>query len=339
MPVSTRVPNLRRQVSMRDIKVSLDISQRHWVQLGELANYLRGRGSVLIPAHAPEATVAGGATDTFRYRVAPSGRAIARVWYVEIASTSPTALARATVSVTGSSADMSTIAATPVMLIETPVAKGTAEVELVLTVQNTGTQTLRIDSVLSWELHRAQLTKDATDVGVDLGSLEFNRPICDRDYEAIAGVADAVAATNGRRCGLISWRGPDASFTNVAFSGTDVVFDLAIPIVPPKIAAANTTRTCDWNVYAYCSDGTTAGEIRVIDAAGGTSSVLSVVAGTTTPTWFTGGTKSLLCEDLSTTDGLQGGSYETVNVQVRRTAGAGSVKVRGFNVYDGPSTW
>lgn len=337
MGVSTRVPASRRQVGMGDVKVGLDVSARHWSQLGELANYLRGRGSVLIPGNAPVVTVAAGGSTTLRYRVAPSGRAIARLWYTEIVSASATQPARATISVTGDSMDINSTLNSEGWLLETPVSKGTAEVELALTVacNAASLQSVIVQSVHCWELHRAQLTKDATDLAVDLSTLEYNRPIWDRDYEAIAAVADSIAASNGRRCGLVSWYGPEASFSGAAAD----LFELPIRVVPPKIGASDTTRTCTWNVYAYCSDGTTAGTVVVRDAAGVDSGALTVTAGTTSPTWFTGGSKSLLCEDLSQTDGLPSGAYETVQVRCARTAGAGSVRLIGFNLYDSATGW
>jgi len=328
MSYATRVPNRRPEFSLEDVKIGLDPRARLWTELGALCNWIRGTGSVLVPAHCPVITKTSG-TETLQYRVAPSGRAIARVWIVKLrAGAVPSA--RATVSADGTSvavvASAYTTEADGIAVVVGTASKTSSATTISCTVTWTS-GTVIIDSLECWELPRAALTKDATDLAVDLGSLEPDRPIIDRDYESVDAIGVALAASDGRRCGLMAWWGPTATFTTAA-----TLFEGGVRIVPPKIGVSDTTRTCTWNAYARVTSGTTTGRVRVVDALGGTSAWVNI---TSTSFSFLEGTHAFRCEDLSTADGLPGTGWETVNFEFERTAGTGSIEVTGCGVYDG----
>ena len=50
--------------------------------------------------------------------------------------------------------------------------------------------------------------------------------------------------------------------------------------------------------------------------------------------WVGTVSKSFMCEDLSTVDGVPGGGQDTAQYQMRRTAGAGTVKFKGHVIYE-----
>lgn len=338
MPLATRVPQARRIVPIGgDVQVGKAISARPWSELAALVQYLRGRGAVLVTGHAPNVHVdatgltAYPTTEVLRWRTQPTGRAIARVWSVEVLGVSGGGRADVTPG-TGPTLEVSAGTATErtgrVFVFVETATKATATTELALTIQATAGQ-LRVVGVLCWELPRAQLTKDATDLGIDLGTIDPDRPLWDRDYESVNGVCEALAASDGRRVALASWSGFECETSSTSYVDA---FTVPLRIVPPKVGPTDTARTCTWDIRAWCDGGTT-GDARIVDAAGGASSALSI--GSITPGWRGTGTKSFLCEDLDEATGLPSGSFETVQLQVRRTSGAGKVYWDGFVVFDG----
>lgn len=322
----------RARLPLDGLRVGLEPTSLFWADVAETVNYLRGTGITLVPAHFPGVELASG-SETLRYRVLPSGRAVTRVWVVRIRALDPPR-AVATVSADGSTARTivgSALIGDPgaTAVIVADVAKASVATEITCTV--TWVEgTVIIDSVECWELPRAALTLDATDLGVDVRSLEPGRPIVDRDYESLGGIGVALAGADGRRGGLLSWWGPVCNFTAAAS-----LFETGIPVVPPKVAPGDTTRSAvPWNVYARVSAGGTTGRVRAVDAAGGVSAWVSITG--TSYGWIEG-TIDLLCEDMTAADGLPGAGWETLNFEFERTAGTGTIQTTGANAYD--PTW
>lgn len=339
MPLATRVPQARRIVPIgADVRVGRAVSARPWGELAALVQYLRGRGAVLVTGHAPNVHVdATGQTafptsEVLRYRTQPTGRAIARVWAVEVLGAGASGGAASLTSGSGptlvATAGTGTDARGRVYVLVETATKTTSTSELTLTIGALSGQ-LRVVGVTCWELPRAQLTKDATDLGIDLGTIDPDRPIWDRDYESVNGVCEALAGADGRRVALASWSGFECETSSTSYVDA---FTVPLRIVPPKIGPTDTTRTCTWDIRAWCDGGTT-GDARIVDAASGASSALSI--GSSTPGWRGTGTKSFLCEDLAQATGLPSGSFETVQLQVRRTSGAGKVYWDGWVLFDG----
>lgn len=338
MPLATRVPQARRIVPIgADVQVGKAVSARPWSELAALVQYLRGRGAVLVTGHAPNVHVdATGLTayptsEVLRWRTQPTGRAIARVWAVEVLGVGGGGRANVTPGA-GPTLEVSAGSQTErtgrVFVFVETATKTTSTTELTLTIQAVAGQ-LRVVGVLCWELPRAQLTKDATDLGIDLGTIDPDRPIWDRSYESLNGVCAALAGADGRRVALASWSGFDCETSSTSYVDA---FTVPLRIVPPKIGPNDSTRTCTWDIRAWCDVGTT-GDARIVDVGGAASSVLSI--GSSTPGWRGPGTKSFQCEDLTESSGLPGGSWETVQLQIRRTSGAGKVYWDGFIVEDG----
>lgn len=331
MPFNTRVPPRRRIVPIgEDEQIGKSIAARPWSELALLANYVRGRGSMLIPNHSPMVLCAsaGTATQTLRWRTQPSGLAVTRVWAVEIAGAAVTN--EGTVSINGGPSK----AITPKLVtgpdstfefLETA-TKTTATTELTLTATATR-GAFRISKVACWELPRAQLTENATDLGVALNSLDYNRPIMALPNNGVMGLARSIAASNGRRVGIVSWAGRVRVFDDVYTP----IFTFPIRIVPPKMDLS-TLRTLQWDVYASADSGAT-GQARVVTSTLSTSSPLAI--NSTSLAWRGPGAHNFLCEDLTQIDGLPSGLYETVQLEVRSTVNGIFVNVESFVVWDG----
>lgn len=336
------VPEYRQGLTLEDIRVGRPVRATTWWDLARLVQWVRGRGRTLVPQHVVRKTITSG-SQTLRYRVHPSGVAISRVWVADIRqdptsyTTSPgcsfTVQAGAgptsgTIRRSGRALDSE-----PVVWIETGLTRATTLSELTFTMARvSGSPT--IESVGCWELPRAALAKDATDLGISLDSFFPRRQIFEASYEGTRSVVLASAGSPGRRIGHISWGGGhEVTTTSGAFVS---VFALPHRVVPRLDRPADTTLTLTWDVYARVTDGTTSGEFQVARGSGGASGTIAVPLGATSFAWRGTGTFTAKCEDLSTANGLRGGSYETLDLQFRRTAGAGNVVVSGFDVWEGP---
>lgn len=338
MPFSTRVPPLRRIVPIdRDQQVGFAVSARPWGELALLANYIRGRGAVLIPSHGPMLTVfdtGSPSTRTLRWRTKPSGRAILRVWEIEILGMSGSGVAgcEATITIGGGppmtvGASQSFVTTGRTFFYYETAAETTSVTELTLTITAVLGFT-KLTKVACWELPRAQLSKNATEVGIDLSTIDPDRLIIDLSNESISGIGRSIAASDGRRIGLVSWAGA----VQVASTTFVPVFQFPIPIVPPKVGNVS-TRNLSWDIYARADSGTT-GEARVVSSIPSTSANLLI--NTTSNAWRGPGTGLFLCEDLTHVDGLPSGNYETVQLEVRSTAGI-FVHIESFCLWD--DTW
>lgn len=329
MPIGVRVPDLRPEPALNGLKVGLEPTSLFWADVADACNYLRGIGSVLVPACTPEIQLTSG-SETLRFRTRPSGRQIARVWVVKVRSGNQPGRARATVTADGTSVDVIasayTIDSAGIAIVVGTASKTTAATEITCTV--TWLEgTVVIDSIECWELPRALLTQDATDLGVDVSSLDPDRPIVDRAYESFGGIGAALSAADGRRIGLAHGWLPVCSFTTA-----DTYFETGIRIAPPKLGVSDTTRVCDVNVYARVTNGTTVGRVRAVRQDGTASAWQSITA--TTFAWIEW-THTFKCEDMATGDGIPSGTWETLTFEFEVTSGAGSIEVRGYGCYDG----
>lgn len=338
----SRVPEYRTGVTLEDFRVGRPVRATSWWDLAQLVQWVRGRGRTLVPQHSVRKTLTSG-SQAFRYRTHPSGQAISRVWVADIRADPTTVGTTPSCSFTcqaGSGPTSGTIRRsgraldTPtVVYVETGLTRSSSLTELVFTVaQVTGRPV--IESIGCWELPRAALAKDATDLGISLDSFFPRRQLFEASYEGTRAVVLASAGSPGRRVGHIGWAGGvEASTSSGAFVS---VFALPHRVVPRLDRPGDTTLTLTWDVYARVTDGTTSGEFQIARGSGGASGTIAVPLGATSLAWRGTGTFSAKCEDLSTANGLRGGSYETLDLQFRRTAGAGQVVVSAYDVWEGP---
>lgn len=341
------VPMLRPLVSLDEIKVGAPVRAATWADISRLMMWVRGRGRCLVPAGLSLLQVRDSTSETLRYRCHPSGVAIDRVWVVSARSASNPSISSPALQFTlqaGAGPVSPTYtrlsydftdrdSSPPVVYIEEGVTKTNALTELTLTVAVPDVagvdKFMEVTSVGCWELPRGQLSKTAADLGISLDSIYPRRPIYEASYEGIQALA-APLAEPVRRVGLFAQWHQEAETSSGSYVDT---YDLPVPVVPSKDLIGATTRTCSWDVYARASDGTTGGDIRITTDTGATAT-LTVPVGATTGAWRGPGTISIRCEDLSTSDGVPGGTYPTIQIAARRTAGAGKIHWRGECVWE-----
>lgn len=335
MTTPTRVPSFRGIPQTEHVKVGAATRAADWLELAKLAQWVRARGRVLVPLGRCKVALGTSPTSRiFRYRTKPSGRAIARVWVLHVRSTTPsngfatfTLQAGTGPTSGGFLVNTRSFDATPIHYVE-PCAKTTSTTDLAMTVARLD-GSLEVLSVGCWELPRAALTKDATDLAIDLDTFWARRPIYEGDYVNTRAIAASLGDTDGRRIGHFGQAFEMARTTSAAYVD---VFVKAPRIVPRQDRRGTTSQVLAWDVYAWVSAGGTTGQFRVNSTAG-SSSVLSVSS--TTPAWLgPQATAAISNEDLTEPNGHRGGSPDTVQLQVRRTAGAGEIRFESFCVWE-----
>lgn len=333
--MSAELPLYRPEPSLTEIVVGAPVRGRLARELAHLLHWCNAHGMQVIPAHCP--LVAFNGTTTLRYRMAPQGRAITRVWVVLLSQ--PEAFSGGTTparvemqapdsvvhTITPDTVTSVTLAHT--MVREDLTAKSEAEQVLTLTFSyKAGTALATIESVACWELPRAILTQDTYDRGVDLETCQAGQPIYDSIGKSLGAITRNLAYSWPRRS-LIQYSGYWMLFSAGTF--TDFT-PLAEPCLPHKTLRADTTLTCKWAIYVKTAAATT-GEVRVTTGIDGTTAT-ETIATDTSGGWITG-TIALRCDDPTTSDGLPAGGWETIMFAVRVTAGT-NISVGSYCVWE-----
>lgn len=305
--------------------------------LGQTMNWNLGRGAQLIAANSPGESLAIGATHVYHYRVWPRQAAFRRRWAVQLAggssSTNQVEIiingGTKTVTATLGSA---TLSARPIFITEELASVSTSEAEATISIENkSGIEAIRVLSIACWELPRPELTlgSGSSEYGSQLSALRSNAPIFDGNGYSIVGLADAVkTAETGsyvHRPGMFAFA---VDPNNAPFSGTSGnIFELD-PIVLGRLTHRNNTTT---DVYCRSYGRTTvAGTTGTITfTANSGDSVVLTIPDNQSFNWFVTADHKLTidAEDLSTSDGRRGGSWETVAITISRTAGTGNIEI------------
>lgn len=342
------VPIARPTPVYADAQISASVRGRTWRDLAMLHHWIRAHGQQLIPAHRPGLELEVAEPRALRYRMHPSGRAIARVWQLQFINGSPTR--RSAVDVTfpdGAVRRVSTVGwggrpLSGVLYVEPLEAKSAAltELELLFNVPSGNIVGALCVSVACWELPRAALTVgDAVDLGIDVDSLRIGAPIYDDgadDARSVAAIASGLADSECRR--VLHAHATEPVFVTSA----DLVelYPVPLPIVPRRIRRTDVTAEVWAQVYAYTNDPGTEGFIEIESLfAGG---LLEIDVTSDTPQWLgTGiagvGRLPVMCEDLSTADGAPaGGIPDLLAVRLQRVSGSGAVVIESVCVWEGP---
>lgn len=319
-----------------DVLIGRPVRAQTHDTLARLVQWVRGRGRCLVPAFHPRFELVAPASSICRFWVAPSGPAIARVWLVDVRASTKTGAAQFQAdgdlgrfvvrSVDGRSANARTA-----IVIDYDATQGTTAQEISLAIAAL-VGTIRVESISCYELPRAALDPTSGyDLGIDLDSFYPRRDVYESDTGGLHEMAVAIDGTDTRRCGhAYFWHETGIVTTSGAYVD---VFLKPIPLIASKDRIANTTRTIEFNAYGYASNGTTTGDIRMKDTAGNFSTPISIPLLGTTGAWRGVQSMAFLCEDPSTSNGVRAGN-ETIQFQVRRTAGAGNVIWQGFGAYE-----
>jgi hypothetical protein len=333
LPTANRVELYRVDPDLEDIIVGDGTRGATFEAIAKLTHWVRGRGRCIVPAHHPRFTIAAAASSTLRYFTGVSEAAIARVWLVDVRASTKTASCRFTIQAGAGAAsdpivmDGRSANSRTILYIEpeAPQVGGATEVSVVVAVAS---GTARVEAVACYELPRAALDRDlGPDFGIALDSYYPREDVWQQSTSGLYGLASAVVAIENRRIGhLAMWHETGFDTTSGAF----VALHPAARLVASQDRPSSTRRSLEGYVWAVCSNGTTSGEFDFRRADTTASTAVAIPLLTTVGAWFGPVTLDFGCEDLSEDDGTPGGSYDTCQFRFRRTAGAGTVKIKGY---------
>lgn len=302
-----------------------------WIDAAFLQNWLAGRGSMDVPAHAPLAVIASAGSSDFRYWTKPRFQTARYAYGLTLTTASPTT---ATVEIGGSSTVVPTGTRenpSPVVLYRDRASLSTTEAELAITIEATGGQDVTVDCISVEAVPRTQLLV-SNDLGADRLDYLARLPINEASL-----VTELLGRQNNlrevcRRVGLFQFsRGTDDPWETTSTSDANLFGD-TFSLLGRRLFNGQTSTTSGitkWRALAKCSDGTTSGQLTL---TGGIT--LAIPTSTTDWTWITGGDFSHDCEDDSSTTGYQSDVPDEHQITIKRTAGSGTVSVASVSFLD-----
>ena len=312
-----------------------------WGGFALAANHLLGRGGVLIPVSLCNATLDRNATTTLRFRIFPRYACRRRLWVsVYRAAVSSNVGIRFTDPSAGTSdlviSPTSTATRFTHLHVEDVAAPSASETAIAPTWTELNDKVDPVlESVACFELPRTDLTLDANEYGVDVGSCDPGRIVYVATGKGVGAVSTAVqqADTIAQRAGLFHW----AVGTNYAKSSTAAAYENvfladSVPVfLGRKQYATSTVKKLQ--VRAYCRAGaTTVGKVR-FTMTSGASVVLDITSGMAAA-WLSGDL-DVDCEDLSVSDGRRSARYDKCTIEFYRVSGANSVYVESISIGNG----
>jgi hypothetical protein len=323
------------------IAIANSVRAVSWVDAAALQCWLAGRGSMDVPAHCPfETTLSDLDSTEFRYWTKPRYQTT-RYALTIVLSGAAGGVAYAQFPIGGATQTIRAPRrreAVPVTLFADRSSQSSSEAEIGCYVAAAESDGVSVDLIQIEALPRGLLSVSGSDLGAKRLAFNPRQPIIE------ATVVDQVLDRQNdlrdaaRRVGLFQQsRGTNNPWTTTSGSYSGL-FVGTIAFVPRQLYDGQTFYRCSWRVLAKCSDGSTAGDIRVTTTSG-ESSTITIPTSTTSWTWLptTAGAAATFepeCEDNTTSDGLQGAAYDECTFEFRRTAGAGSVQIATVSVFD-----
>lgn len=348
-----RVDLDRPHIVTADIATGAPVRAQTWSDMARLAHWVAGRGSVLVPQHKVQVRLdasggVGATSETLRYMTRPQGRAMARVWVFEFRghTGAPGSVTIQPLEIPSTVSPPYTVEApaygtrmAPIVVIEgagveDELARSVSDQEITCEVVCTAGY-VDLVSCAVWELPRAALTQDSTDLAIGLDGFFPRRPIQgDVDYQSVKGLFDLtigltqLSGTRPRtKSGHIGRWGPEiqvasTSATSLIESGFNYL------ILGGKDRASDTTTTVTAYVYARV-DGST-GYWRVVTGSGGTGSWQSFT--NTSYAWLGPLELTVTAEDPTTSYGYAS-AMDTLRFEAKATVDY-SVYVSGWCVLE-----
>jgi hypothetical protein len=313
-----------------------------WVDAAALQCWVAGRGSMDVPAHCPfETTLADTDSSEFRFWTKPRYQTT-RYALTLVLSSSARTRAYVQFPIGGATQPVRVDRrrdATPMVFFADRSSQSLAEAEIGCLVSAVESGSCWVDQIQIEALPRGILSVSGSDLGANRLAFRPRQAIVegtlvDQVFDRQNDLRDAA-----RRVGLFQQsRGTNNPWQTSSGSYGNLFVD-TVSWVPRVIYSGQTTYTCSWRVLAMCTDGSTAGDIRVSNSGGTGVSTITIPAGTTSWTWLpsTAGAAATFaaeCEDNTSSTGLQSGAYDEHTFEFRRTAGAGEVWIATVSVFD-----
>lgn len=328
------------------------VGTNQWHRLARRYAYLLGHNGPLIQ-RGPEMTIAGGATIAasatreYRFWVWPHEQCTHRTWYYSICTNTDGA-AYGTIEVNEDSAGYVTIGtwaideAVPArqpILFRAPqiVDPDDTPREVAVRFGNTAGVAVLMAGVKCVETPRATIV-DGDITGVTIphdDSVRSTLPIfadASNDLSADATFrSQSVARSHARRSSMFNWASPTAiSSTATVFDGTSNVFTFAPGFLARKQLNGAVVGEIAFKALVRGDGG--AGELRLLASSGDSTTV--AIPSNASLQWSADAVLDVDCTDMSTLDtdgGLQGGTVDTIQVEIRRTT-ATTVFIGSLNI-------
>ena len=330
------VPAVRGQMTYTDVLSGRAVRAITWQDWAQLVNWVIGRGGNIAPAQGPAVDLA--ATKTYQTHLLTQGSyaGIQRLWAFWIrADAEPTTV---DISINGGTAVTYPVPVTrrgvrPIVVAWDVASQQTAVEAMLFDI--TPVAEAWLDGVSVIEIPRALLSDATDELGVLLDPFRSGQPIRQADF---ANGSEILSDDYHGRRHLFSWGVPhleDAvSYTSFSWRTSSAfvqeVFDLHPPLLARKGVPGETERKVAIRYTALVDTGVTA-EVHI-----GTTSRAPVLAHTITSTSFAtyAAQQTVDVEDPDDAAGLQGGVFDGLRMQARRTGGSGSIYIFGIAVYE-----
>lgn len=337
--MTSTVPQYRLVTDVSRVRSSMLVRASQWNTGAQLTNWIAGRGNMEIPCHVP------GSFDTtattYHYRIKPryqTTRYALSVWVVTDDLTELESPFELTVPAGGTvyngTAHYPWKPYAPLTVFVDRASQSSSETDFSFTIDPLGSDFIACYAASLEALPRYQLA--AADGGSDATLFRPGQQIAEENLaDALSDQVNLLRDSARRAVFHHSW-GTAGAFSTT--SGSFVTAASARPVLGRKLYSGDTTRTLNARFRAYCSDGSTSGEVRLTNTSGASVTV-AIPTSTTTATWFpsTAGAASSFtawCEDNTTADGLQASTHDLHTVELRRTAGAGSVRLESVSIWE-----
>ena len=212
-------------------------------------------------------------------------------------------------------------------------SQSTTEGELKFLVKGIG-GAVTVEALMVEALPRSELDEDSSDLGADRFDFWARQPIAEDNFAINLLDKQNNLRDSARRSGAFAHSWGTGAPRSVSGGAWDNLFDSTTSIRGRLLFNGQTKRAHSWKVKVYCSDGTTAGEVRVTNDAMVTT--IAVPTGTTSATWLPASASQIgvATEDNTTGNGERGGSPDDHTFEARVTAGAGSLKIETVSVWE-----
>lgn len=334
MPAS--VPFRRPEPDAALVKVGRPVGSLEWQQYAGLANWLRGKGAMLVPWCTPFRRISAGSNDTFRFRVKTRSSAIQRVWVINLRSELSTGRTQATIKApaatgTAMSGGVGTDTGSTIVYVEDLSSQASTEQQIDINIAVTGATACDVLGISCYEQDRPLLQQDSTDYGVDLYTTSNAQPIIDEAYQSVGGVYDGLVNADARRVGLFHWTLGDGLSAAIASGTPTSLLGSSVPILTRKLGTGSTTGAVKWAAYARVTAGT--GTITMTTTQSGVSDSATVTG--TSFAWTTAREVSVSCDDMDSTDGRQTAASPVFDgLQFQISCTGGTLIVKSISVWD-----
>lgn len=330
-------PSYRGIARQDEIEIARSVRGGTWQDAAQLANWIAGRGTSIVPAYAPMVAVDEGETHTFRWRVKPRYQTTRYALSIRVSSTTPViqTLHYGSTSATIQALPRSSTTAARVFYFDRT-AQSTDVEELSISVVGADSQpggTTLVESISIEALPRTVLVCDDDDLGFQT---ELFRPRVSIEqpnvHDALIDRIDNLRSATRRPS---YWQFARSDLDCWTVTGTPVsLFTDSFAVLAPCFNRDDDRGPVSWAALVKCSTGATEGDIDISSTLGGANvGTVVIPANTLDWTWIEGDQFDADAEDNTTPDGRRYGRDDDVSLVATRTAGAGTISIATISIW------